>query len=120
MNDKDFGLDPEQLKKADRERRDQEFFKIRRTSDLRKLLKLPEFRRFVWDSLSETGLFRASFTSDAMTTAFNEGKRDNGLKLLAELNETDVSVFAQIQKEFVDEGIQRNKEALKQEEKENG
>ena len=115
----DFGLDPEQLKKAEKERKDQEFFKKRRLSDLRKLLKLSEFRRFVWDSLSETGLFRASFTSDAMISAFNEGKRDNGLKLLAELNEADVNAFAQIQKEFVDEGIQRNKEALKQEEKEN-
>jgi hypothetical protein len=112
-------LDIDAQKKAEKEKKDQEFFKKRRISDLRKLLKQPEFRRFIWDQLSETGLFRASFTSDARISDWNEGKRDIGLKLLVDLNEADIKVFAQIQSEFVAESIQREKEALKQEENQN-
>jgi hypothetical protein len=114
-----FGLDPEQVKKAERERRDQEFFKLRRISDLRKLLKQPEFRRFFWELLSDCKVFSGSFTLNAVTTAFNEGARDVGIKKLSELNEADIRAFAQMQAEFVAEKIQRDKEAQKEEEKEN-
>ena len=41
-------------------------------------------RRFVWGLLGNAGLFRSSMAPSAELTAFNEGRRDLGLALLAE------------------------------------
>ena len=48
------------------------------------LMEQPLGRGFVWDQLSDAGVFRSSFAEEAThRTAFNEGKRVQGLKLLA-------------------------------------
>lgn len=71
----------------------------RELEDVQVLLKLPEGRRVFWRLFSMSGMFRASMTGDAMTTAFNEGRRDVGLMFLADVNRADHNVFAQIQSE---------------------
>ena len=43
-------------------------------------------RRFVWRYLSECGVFKTSFTGNS-TTFFNEGARNMGLKLMADIND---------------------------------
>lgn len=108
-------LNQDEVRKAKKTEEQIERLRKRKLSNLRTLLRTPEFRRFYWELLSETGLFRASFQPDAYTTAFCEGKRDIGIKLLVDLNEANVSAFAQIQKEHVDEQKQMEKEALKKE-----
>lgn len=50
----------------------------RRIHLLRQLLEQPDFREFCWDLLGRSGYFDASFTGDALTTAFREGKRNVG------------------------------------------
>lgn len=43
-------------------------------------------RRFIWRLLSEAGIFKSSFTGNN-STFFNEGRRDIGLKFLADTQE---------------------------------
>lgn len=71
----------------------------REQADIQALLKIPEGRRFVWKLLGLSGMFRASMTGEAMTTAFNEGRRDIGLGILLEINTCDHNAFAQMQSE---------------------
>jgi len=75
----------------------------RKVGDLRSILKKPEGRRFVWELLGDTGVFRSVFALNSNQTSFNEGRRDVGLELLQKLNEADASAFAQMQREYVSE-----------------
>ena len=58
----------------------------RELDDLKKILKIPEGRRFVLRVLGEAGMFHASFSLNSMQTSFNEGKRDIGLWLMKDLD----------------------------------
>ena len=99
----DFGLDSREVKKqADAEAEYQRLRK-RRILDIAKLLKQPEFRRFIWHILSEAGIFRASFTNNSLNTAFLEGKRDLGLALLSDIDTADINAIFQIRQEFISE-----------------
>jgi len=110
----DYNTD--QKNKQARINKDAEHIKARDIADMQKLLRLPEFRRYMWKMLSSTGLFRSSFTQNAMTMSCSEGRRDIGLGVLSDLNDADVNAFAQIQREFISE--QKSKEALEEKEKE--
>lgn len=44
-------------------------------------------RRIAWRLLEKAGIYRTSFNHSGSVMAFNEGKRDVGLFLLAELND---------------------------------
>lgn len=65
----------------ERRQRDQE------NSDLCKVMGNKEGRRFMWRLLSRAGVYRLSYQPgmDAMTTAFNEGYRNTGLELMADM-----------------------------------
>ena len=84
-------------KKEYKNRRDREI------SDLQAVLKKPEGRRVVYKILCECGVFKASFALNSNTTAFNEGKRDIGLGLLAELDLAEPNVYSQMLKEHFSE-----------------
>ena len=43
-------------------------------------------RRFLWKLLSDAGVFHCSFNTNAITMAFNEGRRNQGLELLNRIN----------------------------------
>lgn len=43
-------------------------------------------RRLVWRQLASAGVFNSSFNPDAMQMAFNEGRRNSGLELLAQIH----------------------------------
>lgn len=90
--------------KAETQRQDERRREIR---DFRKLLRQPEFRRFCWRKLAETGIFRASFNLNTKLEDFQEGRRDIGLALLLELNEADGNAFAQMQREAVSEALSK-------------
>ncbi len=55
--------------------------------DLKWLMKCKQGRRIMWRLLERTGLYRTSFNPNSMTMAFNEGNRNLGLVLMAQLNE---------------------------------
>lgn len=54
-------------------------------ADFRAVVATPEGRRFVWELMGPA--FQASFTADALTTAYNEGRRGAANELLARLND---------------------------------
>lgn len=59
-------------------------------------------RRFVWAILQQSGVFRCSYTGNN-DTFFNEGQRNIGLKLLAELMNGFKSEYALMMQESADE-----------------
>lgn len=55
--------------------------------DFKWLMTQKRARRYVWRLLEQAGVFRSSFTGDAQQTAFNEGQRNMGLRVLAMVHE---------------------------------
>ena len=51
--------------------------------DITWLMSDPRGRRIVWSQLAAAGVYKTSFDPTAMTMAFNEGRRSEGLRLLA-------------------------------------
>jgi hypothetical protein len=76
--------------------------KDREVEDLKKLLSIPEGRRYIWKLMSSAGVFRTSFTGNS-TTFFNEGKREIGLMVISEVMAASPTAFAQMQNEFTNE-----------------
>ena len=54
-------------------------------SDLREVMMTVEGRRVIHRQLETAGIWRSTFTGNALTSAFNEGGRNQGLMLLNEL-----------------------------------
>lgn len=72
--------------KADKAYRD----KMERDSevdDLKWLMSSKRGRRIVWRQLDRAGVFRSSFNTNAMTMAFAEGNRNEGLRTIAMITE---------------------------------
>jgi hypothetical protein len=55
--------------------------------DWKWLMNQPRGRRLVWRLLSRAGIYRSSFTGEALSSAFNEGERNLGLRINALLTE---------------------------------
>lgn len=71
----------------------------REEDDLRWLLAHPQGRRIADRVLSETGIFRSSFNHSGSVMAFNEGKRQIGLWLTAELLEASPEGYFKVLKQ---------------------
>lgn len=66
--------------------------------DFKWLLAHKQGRRIAWRLLSKAGVFRTSMTGNSQTF-FNEGRRDMGLWVLAEINEVSPDSYVQMLKE---------------------
>lgn len=75
----------------------------RAREDLRKVLALPEGRRFVWSILSSTGVYGRAFTGEALTTAHNEGRREIGITLLEKIEADAPGSYLAMLREALDE-----------------
>ncbi|MGC9196341.1 MAG: hypothetical protein ACP5IL_12940 [Syntrophobacteraceae bacterium] len=62
---------------------------LQKKGALRSLLITPDGRLWMWDLLSLCGVYHSSFSNDALVMAFNEGRRDAGNRLIAEINRLD-------------------------------
>jgi hypothetical protein len=83
----------------------------REINDLRKIISIPEGRRYIWKLWGLTGVFRASYTpKDANLTAFKEGQRDIGLALLQDINEASPTALGQMRAEYLSEMKSEKKE----------
>lgn len=76
-----------------RRRRDREL------NDVRAVLLIKEGRRFLWRYLSACGVFQESYHPSGQQMAFNEGKRNIGLKLLADIMKAKPEAYHLMQKE---------------------
>lgn len=102
----------------DQKKRDKEaaFTQARKIADIKTLLKLPAFRRHCWDVWETTGIFRDPFAQNAMLMARECGVGSVGRTLLADVNDADVSAFAQIQAEAISDRKAREAEEKTKEE----
>ncbi len=66
---------------------------LQKKAAFRKFMSDPEGRMFMWDLLTLCGIFHSSFSIDALRCAFNEGRRDIGLRLLAEINQLSPELY---------------------------
>jgi len=77
---------------------------MRERDDLKQILETKSGRRFIWRKLEECGVFRTSMTGNS-TTFFNEGMRNVGLKLLAEVNEVRPQAYVEMLTEAKDDSF---------------
>lgn len=77
---------------------DLKFQRKQEMADLRELLSTPAGRRFFWRYLTYTGVYQISFTGSS-ETFFREGRRDVGLKMLADITEADPDGFILLMQE---------------------
>lgn len=56
-------------------------------------------RRFIWRRLSDAGIYRSTFTGEALGSAFKEGERNAGLRLMALILKHCPERLSQMQKE---------------------
>ena len=62
-----------------------ELRRLRDIEDLTKLMDTAHGRRFMWRLLGQCGVFRLSYSGELASTSFNEGQRNIGLGLFAEI-----------------------------------
>lgn len=74
--------DENQVKKAGQR---QKLAEDRYDDDFEWLMQSPRGRRLMWAWLSECGVYTTSFTGNS-TTFFNEGRREIGLKRMADIH----------------------------------
>lgn len=70
----------------------------RELDDVRYVLNSKQGRRFLWRYLAECGVYRSSFNGQ-FQTFFNEGQRNVGLKLLADIQEASPEAYVTMMKE---------------------
>jgi hypothetical protein len=82
--------DPTDLRGQEREREEQESRKRLEQeisdADLKWVMGRERGRRFVWRVLEKSGVFRTSFSTNALQMAFNEGQRNIGLPILDDIS----------------------------------
>ncbi|MCM2575069.1 endopeptidase [Achromobacter xylosoxidans] len=67
--------------------------------DMKWLMGNRRGRRIVWRLLSRAGVYRTSFSTNAMQMAFNEGNRNEGLRLMTSLLQNCPERYAEMLQE---------------------
>lgn len=78
--------DPEQVKGRKEKQKTRD---LQKKAALGRFLSEPGGRVWMWELLSLCGVYHSSFSRDALVMAFNEGRRDIGNRLMAEINRLD-------------------------------
>ena len=77
--------------------------KGREQEDLRKVLDSREGRRVLWSILDEAGVYGASYTGEAISSAYAEGRRGVGITLLQKIENLAPGSYLTMQREALDE-----------------
>lgn len=81
--------DPEKLKRKETV---SNISRRRELADVAFVLSTIEGRRFYWKLMMRCGIFKSSMTGNN-TTFYNEGERNIGLLMMADLNESDPEAY---------------------------
>ena len=90
--------DAEQVREARRTVRDRDKQSLEAR---RQLLATPAGRLFFREQLERAGVFTSSFVAEPLQLAFNEGRRNEGLRLLSELFAADPAAATSILTETI-------------------
>lgn len=71
--------------------------------DFKWLMSSKRGRRIAWSLMDRAGVFRLSFHTNSMQMAFNEGTRNEGLRLLAMINTNCPELYQAMIEEQKDE-----------------
>lgn len=69
-------------------------------ADIRWLMGQKRGRRMMWRLLDQAGVFRSSFTPNAMSMAFAEGNKNYGLRILALIHTLCPDMYTVMMKEL--------------------
>jgi len=98
-------LEPEEQEAARREEQErQRILQLQENEDLKWLMGAKRGRRVVHRMLERAGVWQLSFNTNAMTMAFNEGRRNEGLALTNRLMQACPEQWALMIKENADQG----------------
>ena len=108
--------DPLDLRGQERDRADKELRerleRQNEESDVKWLMSQKRGRRMVWRFLDQAGVFRSSFSTNAMQMAFAEGTRNYGLRLIGLVHAACPEQYTVMMKEHNDgtndDGSSRN------------
>ena len=80
-------------------------------ADLQWLMADERGRRLMWGWLADAGVFRSTYTGEALSGAFNEGQRNAGLRLHAAVMQHCPEQFVSMLAESVAKGRAHKAEA---------
>lgn len=66
---------------------------------LNAIMATEDGRAWMWDHLANCGVFHSTYTQNPHDTAFNEGRRSIGLRLIADLRELSFRLYQQMEME---------------------
>lgn len=79
------------------------FAKEQQDADLKDLLAMPQFRRYIWRHINETcGLMRDPFSANGSVMNLNVGMQAMGRALFAEIESVDPRLIPQIMIEWLE------------------
>lgn len=85
-------------KQVDRARHTERFTRKNELDDIKFLLAIPQFRRFIWRALKFCNVFSSIWRPSAEIHHLS-GKQDTGHWIMAEVTEADPDAFLQMMKE---------------------
>lgn len=98
MNEGPFDLREQERAEAERATRE-EYDRLDRVNEIKWIMGNEIGRRFMWRILEQAGVFRSTFSNDALTMAFAEGNRNEGLRQLAMIHEVCPEMYPVMLKE---------------------
>lgn len=88
--------DENQVKGADRK---QKSARDRELNEVCSILETVQGRRYLWRLLERCGVYKTSFDTNGSRVYFNEGQRNIGLSILAEVNDANPNAYVTMMKE---------------------
>lgn len=101
MTEENFNAaDPKQVKKRTDKAKQR---KEQQDKDLKELLELPAFRRYIWRHINETcGVMRDPFSPNGSILNLNVGMQSVGRVMWAEVDQVEAKLIPQIMVEFAE------------------
>ena len=107
--------DPKQVERAGHKQR---YNRKMELEDVRDILETPAGRRTFWRYLTECRVFGSVFNNSGSMTYFNEGRRDVGLKIMADITEANDEAYLLMMREAKDREFVESNENESRETKE--
>lgn len=99
----DYLSDEEQEALLAEEAKKQKLRRDNELNDLRLICETEHGRRFIWRLIEQAGVWRTTYTGEALSAAFAEGKRNTGLKVFSDVMEACPDQYLAMAKEASEE-----------------